>query len=355
MRDLDKRWQTLAASLVNYSLKVQPGEKVMIMMLEPETVALAEAVHAEVIKAGGYAQIQYMSEAVKHGILRYGTDEQIGWVPEIEAYGMTWADCYLGLRGAFNLDECFDVPAEKVALYQKAMGKVSTLRWQNTRWALVRVPNEHFAQQAHVSCERMMDLFFDACTLDWEAYKKENQRIADILDQGSTLRIVGRRTDFSFTFGDNRWVVMDNTENIPDGETYVTPKWESVEGHIYFELPATLGGKVMNGVFLTFEKGHVVKAEAETNEDFLRMIIENNENADRAGEVAFGTNPYIDICTTDVLIDEKIGGTMHMALGRPYDGSYSSPIHWDLIKDTRTDAEVYLDGRMIFKDGKFLI
>ena len=355
MRDLDKRWEKLGESLVKHSLKVQPGEKVMIMMLELETAALAEAVYGEVIKAGGYCQIQYMSEAIKHRILKYGTDEQIGWVPEIEAYGMEWADCYLGLRGAFNLDECWDISAEKTALYQKAMGKVSTLRWQNTRWALVRVPNEHFAQQAHVSYDKMMDLFFDACTLDWDAYMKENQRIADILDRGNSLRIVGERTDFSFEFGGNRWTVMDNTQNIPDGETYVSPKWESVRGHIYFELPATLGGKVMNGVYLEFENGHVVKADAETNADFLNMIIRNNENADRAGEVAFGTNPYIDICTTDVLIDEKIGGTMHMALGRPYDGSYDSPIHWDLVKDTRKNAKVYLDGTLIFEDGKFLI
>ena len=217
MRDLDKRWQKLGAMLVNYSLKVRPGEKVMIMMMEPETVALAEAVYAEVIKAGGYAQIQYMSETIKHRILTYGNEEQIGWVPGIEAYGMEWADCYLGLRGAFNLDECWDIPARKVALYQKAMGKISTLRWQKTRWALVRVPNEHFAQQAHVSYDTMMDLFFDACTLDWEAYKKENQRIADILDRGQTLRITGKKTDLSFSFGSNKWIVMDNTQNIPDG------------------------------------------------------------------------------------------------------------------------------------------
>ena len=355
MRDLDPRWQTLGASLVNYSLKVRPGEKVMIMMLEPETVALAEAVYAEVVKAGGYAQIQYMSETLKHRILSYGSDEQIGWLPAIEAYGMEWADCYLGLRGACNLDECWDIPAEKVALYQKAMGKISTLRWQKTRWALVRVPNEHFAQQAHVSYDKMMDLFFSACTLDWEAYKRENQRIADILDVGQQLRILGRRTDLSFNFGGNKWTVMDNTQNIPDGETYVTPKWESVEGCIFFEFPATLGGRIMNDVYLEFEKGHVRKAEASTNADFLNMIITNNENADRVGEAAFGTNPYIDICTTDVLVDEKIGGTMHIALGRPYDGSYNSPIHWDLIKDTRSEAEVFLDGKKIFENGAFLI
>lgn len=355
MTDTDKRWQKLGESLVNYSLKVKPGEKVMIMMLEVETYPLAEAVYAEVIKAGGYAQIQFMSEAIKHKILTYGDERQISWVPELEAYGMEWADCYLGLRGAFNLDECWDIAPEKVAAYQKAMGKISTLRWQNTRWALIRVPNERFAQQAHVSTEKMMDMFFDACTLDWEAYLKDNQRIADILDRGNYLQVKGYRTDLSFDFGGNLWTVMDNTQNIPDGEIFVTPKWETVNGHIYFEFPATIGGKVIHDFYLEFENGHVVKTDASTNLDYANMIIRDNENADRVGEFAFGANPYVDICTTDILIDEKMAGTMHMALGRPYDGSYDSPIHWDIVKDTRKNAEAYLDGKLIFKDGKFII
>lgn len=355
MADTDKRWQKLGESLVNYSLKVKPGEKVMIMMLEVETYPLAEAVYAEVIKAGGYAQIQFMSEAIKHKILQYGDEHQIGWVPELEAYGMEWADCYLGLRGAFNLDECWDIVPEKVAAYQKAMGKISTLRWQNTRWALIRVPNERFAQQAHVSTEKMMDMFFDSCTLDWEEYLKKNQRIADILDQGNHLQVKGYRTDLSFDFGGNPWTVMDNTQNIPDGETFVTPKWETVNGHIFFEFPATIGGKVIHDFYLEFQNGHVVKTDASTNLDYANMIIRDNENADRVGEFAFGTNPYVDICTTDILIDEKMAGTMHMALGRPYDGSYHSPIHWDIVKDTRKNAEAYLDGKLIFKDGSFLI
>ena len=355
MYDTDKRWNDLAHTLVSYSLKVQPGEKVMIMMMEPETYPLAREVYAEVIKAGGYAQIQFMSEAIKHRILQYGSPEQIGWIPEIEAMGMEWADCYLGLRGAFNLDECWDIPAEKIALYQKAMGEISTLRWQQTRWALVRVPNEHFAQQAHVSVDKMMDMFFDACTLDWEEHIRHYQRIADILDTGSHLHILGRDTDLEFDYTGNKWTVMDNTQNIPDGEVYVTPLWQTMKGHIFFEFPATLGGKVINDLSLTFENGLVSGISASSNLDYVNMIVHNTENANRVGEVAFGTNPYVDICTTDILIDEKIHGTMHLALGRPYDGNYSSPIHWDIIKDTRTDAEVYMDEKLIFKNGEFVI
>lgn len=352
---MDKRWKELGNTLVNYSLGVKPGEKVMIMMQEIETYPLAHSVYEAVIKAGGYAQIQFMTEAIKHSILTHGNDDQIDWIPDVEMYGMEWADCYIALRGAFNMDECWDVPAEKIARYQKAMGKVSTARWEKTRWALVRVPNAHFAQTAHVDEERMMDMFFDACTLDWEKYVADNQRIADILDKGNHLHIVGNKTDLSFDFGGNKWTVMDNKQNIPDGETFVTPKWETVNGHIFFEFPATLGGKIINDLSLTFENGIVTKTEASTNLDYVNMIINTNENANRVGEVAFGTNPYVDICTTDILIDEKMNGTMHLALGRPYDGNYNSPIHWDIVKDTRKDTRVYLDEKLIFENGKFLI
>ncbi|HML45826.1 MAG TPA: aminopeptidase, partial [Clostridia bacterium] len=144
----DPRWKQLASSLINRSLGVKPGERLLIAMIEVECYPLALAAYEACVKAGGYAQVLFMSEAMKHALLRYGTDEQIAWVPEIEAYGMDWADHYLALRGAFNLGECYDIPDAKVAAYQKAMGKISTLRWQKTNWTLVRVPNERFAQQA---------------------------------------------------------------------------------------------------------------------------------------------------------------------------------------------------------------
>ena len=135
----DKRWDRLGESLVNYSLEIKPGQKLMIAMYEVETYPLALAVYKHCIKAGGFPQIQFMSEALKHQVLKYGNEEQKSWVPEIEAYGMEWADCYIALRGAFNLNECYDIANADIAKYQKAMGIISSLRWQKTRWALVRV------------------------------------------------------------------------------------------------------------------------------------------------------------------------------------------------------------------------
>ena len=355
MRDTDKRLDELGRSLINWSLKMQPGEKLMIAMYETETYPLALACYKECIKAGGYPQIQFMSEELKHAVLSYGNESQISWVPEIEKYGMEWADCYLGLRGAFNLNECFDIPGEKVAKYQKAMGVISGMRWKNTRWGLVRVPNERFAQQANVSYEYMMDMFFNACGIDWAEHIKSWQRVADILDKGNHLRLLSEDTDFEFDYGGEKWIVADNTTNIPDGEMNVSPIWDTVKGKIHFEFPAMIGGKVIHNLSLEFKDGIVSGIQADDNVDFVKNIVATDECSNRVGEFAFGTNPYINICTTDILIDEKIGGTVHMALGRPYNGKYYSSIHWDIIKDTRKNAAVYVDGKKVFENGKFLI
>ena len=149
-------------------------------MGEMESLPLAEAVYTAAVKAGAYPQVQYLSETLRHSLLRYGNREQLAWVPEIEAYGMEWADVYFGLRGAYNLHMHNEIDAERLSLNQRAMGKISTLRWQKTRWCLVRVPNAALAFQAETDLETITEMFFAACLLDWE------QRVR-------TLAPVGRR------------------------------------------------------------------------------------------------------------------------------------------------------------------
>ena len=215
--------------------------------------------------------------------------------------------------------------------------------------------NERFAQQANVSYEYMMDMFFDACSIDWPAHVAQWQRIADILDKGNHLHLKSKGTDFSFDYGGKKWIVSDNKTNIPDGEINVSPIWDTVNGMVLFDFPATIGGKVIHNLELTFDHGIVSDVKADDNVDFVKSIIASDEGSNRIGEFAFGTNPYVNVCTTDILIDEKIFGTVHMALGRPYDNAYYSSIHWDIIKDMRNGGIVEIDGNVIYKDGKFLI
>ncbi|HML45825.1 MAG TPA: aminopeptidase, partial [Clostridia bacterium] len=205
-----------------------------------------------------------------------------------------------------------------------------------------------------VSYDRIMDMFFEACALDWDAYAARWRQIAGVLDAGQHLRLVARDTDLSFEYEGERWVVCDNGLNVPDGEIFVSPRWESVEGHIAFDFPATLGGRIIRDLELSFEKGLVTDIRASTNLDFVREVLAQDEGARRCGEFAFGTNPKIDIPTTDILWDEKIAGTVHLALGRPYNKAYASAIHWDIVKDARRDAKAFVDGRLIFQDGEFL-
>ncbi len=220
---MDKRWYELANILVNYSTQVKPGERVMISMRETHTLPLVRAVYEACIKAGAYPQVQFLSDYLDHSLMRAGSIDQVGQVPEIEAHGMEWADVYFGFRGAHNLYEFADVPPDILADYRSTMGTISGLRWERTRWVIVRVPNEDFAQQAETDIETITDLFFEACLLDWTAETKGWQKLADKLNQGSEIRLVGKDTDLKFSFRGRKWMVGDGQFNMPDGEIFTAP------------------------------------------------------------------------------------------------------------------------------------
>jgi aminopeptidase len=353
---MDKRWKQLGDLLVNYSAVVKPGERVMIAMGEVESLPLVQAVYEATIKAGGYPQVQFVSETLRHSLLKYGSQEQIGWLPEIEAYGMDWADVYFGLRGAHNLYELADIPAERLSINQTAMGKVSTLRWQKTRWCVLRVPNEALALQAETDLETITEMFFDACLIDWQSEVARWGRWADKLNNAAQVRLVGKETDLSFSVKGRTWVVGDGKWNMPDGEILTSPHTETIDGFIYFEFPGVLGGRLMYDMRLRWEKGVLVDATASTNQDFLRAVVNSDAGASLIGEFAMGTNPFVSHFCKDILIDEKIGGTVHIALGRAYpntSGDNQSAIHWDIIKDIRQEGAVYVDGRVVLEGGKF--
>ncbi len=355
---MDKRWRQLGDLLVNYSAAVKPGEKVMIAFVELETYPLVHAIYRSCIQAGAYPQVQFLSDELNRLTLQYGSPQQIEWVPEIEAYGMEWADVYFGLRGAHNLDVFWDVPAEKLSLQRKAMGKVSTLRWQKTRWCILRLPNAALAQQANVDEETITDMFFNACFLDWPAVSQEWRRWAEALSKGKHIRLVGKETDLSFSTEGRTWDVAAGQSNMPDGEIATAPVESTIHGQIYFDFPGVLGGRLMHDIRLRWESGKLVEATSSTNQDFLHSIVNTDAGAGLIGEFAIGTNPEMKYFCKDILLDEKIGGTVHIALGRAYPqvgGTNQSAIHWDIVKDTRQESEIYLDGQLVFRNGKMLL
>jgi aminopeptidase len=354
---MDDRWHQLADVLVNHSTEVTRGQRVLIAMGETETEPLVRSVYEAAVKAGAHVQVQFLSEALRHSLLRFGTPDQIAWVPEIEAYGMHWADVYLGLRGAYRLEEHGDIPADRLALNQQAQGKVSSLRWEQTRWCLTRVPNEHLAQQAETDLNTLLDMYFSASLLDWQSAGSAWQAIARRLEAGSELRVVGRGTDLRFSIAGRKWCVGAGRINLPDGEIFTAPVTATVSGQMAFEFPGVLGGRLVHDIRLAWQDGQLTAAESRTHQDYLRAILALDPGAQRIGEFGFGVNPHLQRFCRDILFDEKFGGTVHIAVGRAYPecgGDNASAIHWDLVKDLRHEGCVYLDGRKVFTGGRFV-
>lgn len=358
MHSTDKRWTQLGDLLVNYSVEVRPGERVMIAMTELESFPLVRAVYEAVIKAEAFPQVQFLSETLRHSVLKHGNAEQLSWVPEIEAYGMQWADVYLGLRGAHNLHEHWDIPDDRLSTNQAAVGKVSSLRWEKTRWCLVRVPNADLAQQAEIDLETLTDMFFNSCLIDWKAESSRWRCWADRLSQARLIRIIAPQTDLRFSIEGRKWMVADGKLNMPDGEIATAPVTETIDGEICFECPGVLGGRLVQDIRLCWRQGSLVEASSSTHQDFLEAVLHTDGGASLIGEFGMGTNLGLTRFCKDILLDEKIGGTIHIALGRAYaesGGTNQSVIHWDIIKDTRFGGTVYADGEPVLQDGVFLM
>src|SRR5829696_1048735 len=357
-RMFDRRWSQLGEILVNYSTRTQAGDRLLITMMEPETFPLALAVYEHAVRAGAFPQVQFASAYLERALLMHGSDELVARVPDLERGGMEWADVSIGLRGARNPNELAGIPTERLALHRRALGAISALRNEQTRWVLVRVPNESFAQAAGMGLDAAMEFFFNATLCDWEEESRRYRRIRDLFQAASRVRIVGRDTDLSFSTAGRTYVVGDGHINIPDGEIYTAPVDDSADGVIAFDYPGIYAGRSVEGIRLEFRAGEVVAATAESGEEFLQQILAIDNGARRIGEFGVGVSDAIDRFVGDILFDEKIDGTIHLALGRAYaecGGTNQSAVHWDLIKDLRTEGAIELDGRRVFENGRLLI
>jgi aminopeptidase len=353
----DARWDQLAEILVNYSTRVEQGERVMINMMEPETEPAVEAVYRSVVRAGGYPEVYYSSDFLKRIMITSGTTEQISWVPEVESYGMEWCDCYIGLRGARNPFELGELPTDKLTLHRAAMGKVSTLRNKHTRWVLVKIPNEHFAQQAGTSYEETMRMFFDSTLRDWQQDRRRLRELAEVFQAAKAVRVKGKGTDITFSTAGRSYLAGDGEFNMPDGEIYTAPVEDSVNGTVWFEAGMYANRKIP-GISLELVDGRVVGSRADDNDEFLTQILNMDSGSRRFGEFGVGLNSGIQRWTGEVLFDEKIGGTIHFALGRSYEecgGLNHSSLHWDIVKDLREEGTIELDGKTVFEDGNLLV
>ena len=192
-------WNQLAEILINYSTTTKSGDKVFITMMETETWPLARAVYTQAVKMGAFPYVEYQSAYLERDLMLYGNQAQLDWVTDMQAYGMEWADVYIGLRGARNPHEFTGITADKFSAHKKAMGKISAMRNDLTRWVLVRVPSESLAQQAEMSLDEMMEFFFNATLRDWTVESESYHSIQKVFQAAETVRIIGRDTDLSFS------------------------------------------------------------------------------------------------------------------------------------------------------------
>lgn len=353
----DKRWDEVARVLVDYSTTTSKGDRVLIIMREPETFSLVRAVSARCVATGAYPQVLFYSIYLERDLMKLGNAEQAAWVPEVWKQAMEWADVCIDLRGARNLYEYNDIAPERVSAHRKAEGTISALRTQTTRWTLTRVPTEALAQQAGRSLDEMMEFYFDAVLQDWETEVKRMAAMQKQLTGTQAVRIHSHDTDLSFSTQGRSYVIDDGRVNVPGGELFTSPIEDSVEGYIRFTNPGVFAGVLMEDIFLKFQAGRVVEATARTNESFLHQLLDMDPGARRVGEFAVGTNRKLTFFCNDILYDEKIFGTVHIALGRSYTecgGKNESALHWDIVKDLRADGAMYIDGKKLLEQGSWI-
>jgi aminopeptidase len=357
----DPRIQKLAKNLINYSVKLQKGEKVLIenFGLQRELVT---ALVNEAYAAGGYPFVSLKDQQVDRALLLGGQEEQFGMMAEFEANVMSKMDAYIGLRSGDNINEHADVPDVQMKLHGRTIGQKvhRDIRVPKTRWVVLRYPNSSMAQLAKMSTEAFEDFYFDVCNLDYGKMDKAMDALAELMNKTDEVRITGPGTDLVFSIKDIPAVKCAGEMNIPDGEVYTAPVRDSVNGTITYNTPSPYNGFTFENVKLTFKDGKIIEASANDTER-INSIFDTDEGARYIGEFAIGVNPYIQHPMQDILFDEKIDGSFHFTPGQCYDDAFNdnhSNIHWDMVNIQRPEyggGEIYFDGVLVRKDGRFVI
>lgn len=354
----DPRITKLASILVHHSIEVKKGDVVLISSSTELAKPLVLEVYKEVVKAGGHPLTSIGFEETTNIFYKYASKEQIRNFPAIRMFEAKKIDCVVTIRAAANKKALSNVDPLLISERSKVLRPISEEIVNNKRWILCNYPTNGLAQEADMSLEEYEDFVYNATNIDWNKVKKEEMKLKKVLDRASEVRLVGEETDLTISIKGRKAIPCYGERNMPDGEVFLSPVEDSADGHIYYEMPAIYQGREVTGIRLRFKAGKVVDASADKNEKFLIAMLDTDKGARFLGELGIGVNYGIQKCTKDILFDEKIGGTVHLAVGRSYEeagGKNISAIHWDMIKDLRKGGAIYLDGKAIQKNGRFLI
>ncbi len=368
---MDPRIERLADVLVNYSMQAQPGELVAVQgspLAAPLILALVE----RLLNAGSYPLPVVALPGIDELMLKHGNDDQLRYITPVQRSVIEDCGSMISILSESNTRRLSGVDPARQRLSGEARRELLHRMMERSAngdldWCVTLFPTEAHAQDADMSISDFSDFVYRACHVDdpnedpvafWKQMSKEHQRLIDWLDGKQQVEIKGLDTDLKLNISRRSWINADGRKNFPDGEIFTAPVEDSVEGTIRYSFPAITGGREVEDIRLWFEGGRVVKATAGRNDAFLQQMLDSDEGARRIGEFAFGTNFGIDRFTKNILFDEKIGGTIHIALGAGYPETGSkneSAIHWDMICDLRDGGRVTVDGEPFLVDGKFVV
>ncbi|MQA74620.1 MAG: aminopeptidase [Solirubrobacterales bacterium] len=365
----DPRIESLARILVGYSTKVKPGDTCLIegpSAAEP----LIAAVYEQVLRAGGQPVVALSFEGQQAAYYRTASDEQLDWISPVSRWAAEESDCRIAVWAETNTRELSTVEPERQTRRGAATRELMQTMLRRAsegehRWVGTLYPTNAHAADAEMSLVEFEDFYYRACLADdgdplgaWKRAAEEWHRLADWLEGHDEVHIVAPGTDLKLGIAGRHVIAADGEHNMPDGEFFTGPVEDSAEGEVTFHLPATIGGREVAGVRLRFEAGRVVDATAERGEEYLISMLDTDDGARRLGELGIGTNYGIEHGTRSILLDEKIGGTVHLAVGASYPesgGTNESAVHTDMVCDLRRGGRVEVDGELLQEDGKFIV
>lgn len=367
-------WEKYASVLVDYSTDVKKGDLVVIRASSPMAEDLVKAVYKRVIQKGANPILRTSISDMSDIFIKYANDEQLDYVDPMSKLEYEKVDKYISIGAPLNVKNMARADKTKLARRSKATRELSELLLNRAAkgeasWVIADVPTNALAQEAKMSFDEYSEFLINACFLNLDdpvaklkEMDKEQKRWVEYFNKISKIRILGEKTDITFSTAGRKWISCSGLNNYPDGEVFTSPVENSANGEIYFDFPAIYRGNEAHKIHLKLKNGKVVEAKAEKGEEFLNAMLDMDEGARFVGEIAIGTNEMIQDVTGNILFDEKIGGSIHMAVGSSYPetgGKNVSGLHWDIIKNMKgvngNGGEIYADDVLVYKDGKFII
>lgn len=360
----DRRLRQMAENIVKNSIKLKKGEKIFIEAFSSSTKDLFEEMIKAATEAGGIPFWQYNDNAFIKSFVDKASESQMVEFGRFHAEIMKICDAYVAVRGYDDMFMMSDVKPKQMQLYQKHYYTPVhfDVRVPKTRWCVMRYPNNTMAAMSRMSTKAFEDFYFDACLVDYQKMGKAMMPLKKLMDKTEKVRIVAPGTDLSFSLKGLKSVICNGSHNIPDGEVYSAPVKDSINGVIQFNTDTVYDGGYFSNIRLEFKDGKIVKGTSTANNEQFQKLLNHDAGSRYMGEFAIGVNPFVEKPMLDILFDEKIAGSIHMAIGNSYDdetfNGNRSDIHWDLVLIQTPEwggGEIWFDDKLIRKDGRFVI